>query len=225
MVSNPYCLLGRKNAGMFRLLPPSISETAPGAAGSSVSMTGTLAADSDCNELVRFLKDKGLSAIAARFSEAMGMELVEDLRMLQTEDLDDPDLSFLKRWQKEKLLVLARNITARSASLRDSMLNDSGLSAADTASERSDTASEGGDDIDLTFDTVLIRHPDNPADFQEHMTGFVSGFLAYMKVGVEADDEWNTYDVDLNSTGRKMWTWSMLLWIRFARDAARHLDE
>jgi hypothetical protein len=34
LVSNPYCLLGRKNARLFRLLPPGVSETASVAVGS-----------------------------------------------------------------------------------------------------------------------------------------------------------------------------------------------
>ena len=120
------CVEG-EDAGLGRLLPPSDSETAPGAAGSSISMTGTLAADSDCNELVRFLKDKGLSAIAVRFSETMGMELVEDLGRLQAADLDHPDLSFLWQWQRAKLLELVQSIPAGSARLRDNSLDASDL--------------------------------------------------------------------------------------------------
>jgi hypothetical protein len=73
---------------------------------------GQRQSDSDCNELVRFLKGKGLSAIAARFSEVMGMELVEDLERLQAEDLDDPEFSFLRRWHKQKLIELVQGITA-----------------------------------------------------------------------------------------------------------------
>ena len=48
-------------------------------------MTDTVTVDSDCNELVHFLKGKRLSVIAARFSEVIGMELVEDLGMIQAE--------------------------------------------------------------------------------------------------------------------------------------------
>jgi hypothetical protein len=73
--------------------------------------------DRDCNELVRFLKGKGLSAIAARFSEVTGIELVEDLEMLQAEDLEGH--SFLTRFHKQKLMKLALSKTAASASLRD----------------------------------------------------------------------------------------------------------
>jgi hypothetical protein len=184
-----------------------------------------VATDGDCNELVRFLKGKGLSAIAARFSEVMGIELVHHFGKLQAEDLEDPDLSFMKRWQKQELMELVQGITAVSASLRDSSLDDSIRSGADTVSDGGDTTSESGDDADLSVDTVLAKHPGNPAGFQEHMSGFICDFLACMEAGVEADDEWNTYDVDLGNTGTRRWTWCMLLWVRFARDASGQLDE
>ena len=80
-------------------------------------------------------KSKGLSAIAARFSEVMSMTLVDQFKKLHAEDLDDLDLSFLKRWQKRDLLELVQQITAASASLFDSGFNDSCLSGADTAGE------------------------------------------------------------------------------------------
>jgi hypothetical protein len=72
---------------------------------------------------------------------------------------------------------------------------------------------------------VLAKHPGDPADFREHMAGIVRDFLAYMEAGVEADDEWDTYDVDLGNTGTRRWTWCMLLWIQVARDASMQLDE
>jgi hypothetical protein len=85
-----------------------------GPTGSNPNMGGEGRADEtfgssggDCNELVGFLKTKGLRSIAAKFSEGMGMELVEDLKRLQARDLEDADVAFLKRWQKEKLLELA----------------------------------------------------------------------------------------------------------------------
>jgi hypothetical protein len=102
---------------------------------SKAQINDGVATDSDCNELVRFLKGKGLGAIAARFSDVMGMQWVRHFEKLQAEDLDDPDLSFLKRWQKQALIVLVQGITARSASLRDSGLDDSILTGVDTASE------------------------------------------------------------------------------------------
>ena len=61
----------------------------------------------------------------------IGMELVEDLEMLQAEDLDDPEVSFLVRWHKEKSMKLLQSITAGSASLREAcaaMLDPTGRS-------------------------------------------------------------------------------------------------
>jgi tetratricopeptide (TPR) repeat protein len=272
-----------------------------------------VATDSDCNELVRFLKCEGLSSFAARFSDVIGIELVEILGKVQAEDLEGPDFSFLRPWHKQKLMELVQLTTAASAGLRDSGLADTDLADANSAFEScddadlqgitacsadhcgqcgslravritagsadwhqtllseciqlekdsvagslsvddsdlagapwttaiygADTAFKGDDfvgcdDADLSFATVLAKHPYNPgspgcfantvADFQEHMAGFVRDFLACMEAGVEADDEWNTYDVDLGNTGTRRWTWCMLLWVRFARDASGQLDE
>ena len=96
--------------------------------------------------------------------------------------------------QKEKLMELARDITACSASLRDgrclgtyevllqcgSDLNASDLSGADTASEGGDTASESGDGSDSIFEAVLAKHPGNPEHFQEHMKGLIQGFSEFL---------------------------------------------
>ena len=147
------------------------------------STKGAVVTDSDCNELVRFLKGKGLSAIAPRFSEVMGIELVHHFGKLQAEDFDDPELSFLKRWQKQELIELVQGITAGSASLRDSSLDDNIRSAADTASEGDDTASESADDADSSVDAVLAKHPGNPEDFQTHMKGFITDLLEVMSLG------------------------------------------
>ncbi len=57
---------------------------------------------------MRFLKGRGLSAIAVQFSEAIGMELVTDLGMQVAEALEDPEFSFLQPWRKRKLLSLVQ---------------------------------------------------------------------------------------------------------------------
>jgi ankyrin repeat protein len=219
MVSNPYCLRGRKNARMFRLLPPGVSETVSVAAGSSILTPDTVTVDSDCNKLVRFLKDRGLSAIAARFSEVMGIELVHHFGKLQAEDLDDSDLSFLKRWQKQVLMELVQNITAGSASLRDSGLDDSFLSGADTASEASKTASELVDDEEFFYEAALAKHPGDPEDFREHMKGFIQGFLDHLwLVPGELDEKTETFTV-CPGLPDGIWSYCMLVWMRFAKDA------
>jgi hypothetical protein len=217
MVSNPYCLLGRKNARMFHLLAPGVSETVSVVAGSSILMPDTVTVDSDCNELVCFLKGKGLSAIAARFSEVMGMELVEDLGRVQSEDLEGPDFSFLRRWHKEKLIELVQRITAASVSLRDSGLDDNFLSSADTASEGGDTASESGDDTDFIFDATLAKHPGNPEDFQECMKGFITDLLEVMSLGAP-DGATEVFSLPLGGRTHE-WSYCMLVWMRFAKDA------
>ena len=60
----------------------------------------------DCKDLIRFLKTKGLSDIAFKFSKQMRMSKVEDFMLLDVEVLGDPDLSFLKGWEKKKLIKL-----------------------------------------------------------------------------------------------------------------------
>ncbi len=75
--------------------------------------------DTDCNELVRFLKAKGLGSIALKVSEALGVENIENLKDLRTEDLEDPCFAFLKPMQKRILLKLAAESIAHAQFLRD----------------------------------------------------------------------------------------------------------
>jgi hypothetical protein len=134
-------------------------------------MTDTVTVDSDCNELVHFLKGKGLSVIAARFSEVIGMELVEDPGMLQAEDLQGH--SFLTRFHNQKLMKLAQNITALSASLRDSQPDDSTRSAAITASDRG----EPSDSDDEHLPTIVAAY----------ILGNAGEVLAEVKSGIIKD--------------------------------------
>jgi Leucine-rich repeat (LRR) protein len=202
----------------------SISEASPAAAGSSASsgVTITRMADSDNNELVKFLTAEGLNSSAVQVSRALDMVLVKDLRFLKKEYLDDPDLYFLKRWQKEKLMELVQNITAGSASLRDSGLNDSDLSGNDTASEGGDTAAESDDKADGSFDAALAKHPGNPEDFQEHMKGFIQGFLDHLWLVPGALDEKTETFTVCPGLPDGIWSYCMLVWMRFAKDA--HFD-
>jgi hypothetical protein len=182
-----------------------------------------VATDSDCNELVRFLNGEGLSAIAARFSYVMGLKLVRHFKKLQAEDLDDPDLSFLKRWQKQELIELVQGITARSASIRDSGLDDSieaaVLSCDDTASEGNSTASESGDDSDSSFEAALAKHPGNPEDFQKHMKRLMQDFLDYLCIIPDTVDEDTETFEDCPGLPDGIWSYCMLVWMRFAKDA------
>jgi hypothetical protein len=176
--------------------------------------------DSDANELVRFLKGKGLSAIAARFSEAIGVESVTALGMLVAEDLEDPDLSFLKPWQKRLLMRLAQDITAKATTAAGDSGLDGSIDAVwgdggDTAA--GDTDSESGDDAGDIFDTVVAKHPGNPKDFQEHMKGFITDLLEYMSLAAP-DEASQVFTVPVSGHNHE-WSYCMLVWMRFAKDA------
>jgi hypothetical protein len=116
-----------------------------------------------CNELIRFLKDEGLTSVAARFREEMGMALISNLKSLHEENLDDPEFSFLRQWHKRRLMELVRDSTAHAPSIKNSH-NDSTLSSADTESDRG-YSSESGDEEDIV---MAAKHPGNPEEFQEH---------------------------------------------------------
>jgi len=221
-----YRLFTNKDPGQFRLLPVSpqtasqcVSEAVSVAAGSCILTPDTVMVDSDCNELVRFLKHKRLSAIAARFSEVMGMELVLHFGKLQAEDLDDPDLSFLKRWQKQELMELVQGITTGSASLRDRGIDDRVLSGANTASEVVETAPESGDDAESAVDAAVAKHPGNPEDFQEYMKGFIQDFVDYLCIIPDIVDEDTETFKDCPGLPDGIWSYCMLVWIRFAKDS------
>ena len=116
-------------------------------------------------------------------------------------------------------MELARDITACSASLRDSSLDASDISGADTTSERGDTASVGGDDTDSIFDAVLAKHPGNPEHFQEHMKGLLQGFSEFLwliPAGVDANTE--TF-IACPGLPDGVWSYCMLVWVRFANDS------
>lgn len=173
--------------------------------------TGDLSdGDADCNEVVRFLEGKGLTKIAVQFSEAMGMELVEDLSRLQEPDLNDADLSFLKRWQKQKLLELARDLAANAL-----CLNESELSGADTSDDEVSEPERSDHDLEC----IAIKHPGSPDDFQEHMGGFIRDLFEFMEVSeADRDTETETFDVPLSGSPCR-WSYCMLVWLSFAKEA------
>ncbi len=134
-----------------------------GGSGGAVSVS---VSDSNCNEFVRFLKDKGLSSIAPRFSEAMGIDKIENLKDLMKEDLEDPCRAFLKPIHKIPLLRVAAEHIAHAQSLRDDDLSSAETgsqgSVATSETERSD---ENGDEQSSSFDAVSAKHLGNSADF------------------------------------------------------------
>jgi hypothetical protein len=188
-------------------------------------------ASSDCNELVVFLKSKGLGDIAEKFSKQTGMNLVKSLGWIREDDFEQSDLSFLKPWHKRQLIQLVRDSTAHCVSVtsfstvtsffKDAINSDSDHSRDDTATERYDTTSESGEDSDFASDAVLMKHPGNPADFQEHMGGFIADFLEYMSQSAP-ETATETFHVPL-ADGSHEWSYCMLVWMRFAQDAD-HLE-
>ena len=218
-----YSLGGQRDPRDFRLLAPDNRLMPPTRVGTADSVALELLTTSElnaahCNELIRFLQGKGLTSVAQQFSEHMGMELMADLARLREEDLDDPEFSFLRRWQREKLMELVRDSTAHALSVKDTP-SDSYLSGADTESDRG-YSSESVDDEDVL---VAVKHPRNPEEFQEHMKGFISDFLDYLwLIAVEIDETTETFSPSPGlSQGR--WTFCMLMWMRIAKDA--YFDE
>ena len=111
--------------------------------------------DSDCNELVRFLKDKGLSSIAPQFSEVLGIDKIENLKDLIKEDLMDPCCAFLKPIHKRTLLRNAAECIAVSQSLRDDQLSSAETgSQGSVATSEAESSDESGDQQSSSFDAV-----------------------------------------------------------------------
>ena len=148
----------------------------------------------------------------------MGLESIADLGFLQEADLDDPEVSFLRRWQKQKLMELIRVSTARALSVKG-IDDDSSLSGADTESDRG-YSTESGNEEDVV---VAAKHPGNPEEFQERMKGYVSDFLNYLwliEVGVDEVTETFSPSPGLPE-GR--WAYCMIVWIKFPKEA--YFDE
>jgi hypothetical protein len=66
-------------------------------------------------EIVAYLKRRSLDRIAERVCEELGLEEIDDLRYVKTEGLSK--VEWLKDVQKEKLLKLCREVTARLMTL------------------------------------------------------------------------------------------------------------
>ena len=89
-----------QHSNLIAIVSPSAAVQAS-ADFSSATITG------DDGELIDFLTAKGFGKIAHEFSEKMGMVLVEHFMNLTAEDLnDDPELGFLKDWQKRMLIAI-----------------------------------------------------------------------------------------------------------------------
>jgi hypothetical protein len=194
-----------------KLKQDSTSASTSGGFGGAVAAS---VSDSDCNELVRFLKFKGLGSIAPQLSEALGVENIENLQELMKEDLEDPCCAFLKPMQKRILLKLAAESIAHAQSLRDDQLSSAETgSQGSVATSEAESSDESGDEQSSSFDAVSAKHLGNPADFQEHISGFIRGFRDYIS---DSAPETATELFHFNSHEL---SYCMLVWMRFAKEA------
>jgi hypothetical protein len=139
----------------------------------------------------------------------MYMSLVADLRYLQAEDLEDPDLSFLRRWQKQELMELVQSITAAAARPGD-RFDDNGAVWG--------SASGSGDDVDSRFDAALAKRRGNLEDFQEKTKTLIESFLDYVCIIPDIVDEDTETFEDCPGLPDGIWSCCMLVWIRFAQE-------
>ncbi len=104
---------------------------------------------------------------------------------------------------------------AGAVSLKESDLNDSCLSGAETSSNISDSE----DDMDCDFDSLAIRHSGDTEDFQEHIRGFIQTFLDHtFEIECEMDESPET-NSNLLYLPEGEWTFYMFLWMCFAKNA------
>jgi len=127
-----------------------------------------------CDELTLFLKDNGfLPDVAARISENMQVSVKHFLELKRGDiDMDDIELSFLKR-QHKKLLLALIDSTADSISSRDSADSDSDAStqAAGDMSEASDS------EDDLSHSVVAGYHVGNMDEILARLKMFFHGLM------------------------------------------------
>ena len=143
----------------------------------------------DCNDLIRFLKTKGLSDIAFKFSKQMRMSKVEDFMSLDVEDLEDPDLSFLKGWEKKKLIKLVAAGTAHSFS--PGCKDQSNVKVDPNATTDSSTDFSGAEteDTDSDDDVALaVRNLGNLDDLVAHLKGFMGELIGEAKLREMGND-------------------------------------
>jgi hypothetical protein len=102
-------------------------------------------------------------------------------------------------------------------------VDEGNLSGADTASEGNGNTSESDCELDCEEEVVAVRHRGNPEDFQEHMQGFTEDFLDLISTQEPDGAEIFHLNLDFHSAGTShQWTYCMLLWMRFAKDATFH---
>jgi len=231
MVSNPYCMAGQKNAMTFKLTLPTTSSAS---ANAGVKLLATAAANSQINatdsttpcmdpdehdkkELIDFLKSEGLGRIAQKICDKLEMERKDDLADVTRRDADGLHLQDWQQVRFFKCIEYVKMSVAGSATLRNGDLEDGGLSGADTASEGADISSESLDD-DCDYEVVVAKHPGDPKDFQKHIQDLIRDFLDNLWVFEDSIVE-GTESFFLPARPQGTWTFCMLVWMRFVKDA------
>jgi hypothetical protein len=158
------------------------------------------------HEIVAYLKRRGLSRIAERVCEDLGLEEIDDLKRVELEEIGQ--LEWLKPPQKKKLLELVREETARLMTLDDN--DHSGIYP--------EYVPDGEDFL------IAARNIHDCAEFQEHMRRFIQDFQQW-KWLVEMNPEQGTYDIALGDAGSSKWTICMLVWIGFAQSIDAKLEK
>lgn len=173
-------------------------------------------------ELINFLKSEGLGRIAQKICDKLEIERKDDLIQVTQNDINGLNLQDWQQTRLSECIQLVKVAVAGSLTLLNSDLNDSDISGADTASEGADVSSDSGDDMDFDYEAVAVKHPGNPKDFQEHMKSFIGDFLNHLWLFEDSIDE-ATQGFTHPGRPQGTWTFCMLLWMRFAKDA--YFDE
>jgi hypothetical protein len=152
------------------------------------------------------------------------MDTTEGLVYLEQSEIDHLDLQLWQRKQLSELVKLVKLAVAGAVSIKERDFTDSDLSGADTSSEGGDAVSESEDDVDFGWESVAVKHPGNPEDFQKHMQGFIDTFISHQWIidaVIEPGHE--TFEIIGPDCPQGEWTYCMFVWIRFAKEA--YFDE
>jgi hypothetical protein len=163
----------------------------------------------------------------------LGIVKTEDLVEFSDSDITglglmDPHRKILLKLVNEAKIhqmAVAGALSLKESDLNDSDISDAERSRADTSSEGGDAVSESEDDVDFGWESVAIKHPGNPEDFQKEMQGFIQTFLDHLsEIEIEMDESAETFS---NFLCRDLpdgeWTFCMFVWICFAKEA--YFDE
>jgi len=173
---------------------------------------GDRAPELESCELVRFLSSKGLRQVAERFSKSLRMELVEDLGSLVQEDLADPDLAFLKGWEKRKLLKLATEVIIQCASIRQ---GSNSVSQASTPARSEPTSDEEAGLQKCATETVCLYNGGSSRDLVEHTATLLREFQDLYTFATSFGDDFTT-EFSCPPAG---WTMCMVVWSAFITNA------